>query len=162
VPVGELYGMCLHSGLLRAMAPFQGDGVRRHEFPVFKENLPRWVAQHRGKYVPIIVGDPAYDRRPASIPPTPQFLSLSTSPEKGVRPLVVKCSARSVPPRAPSDVPSYRTISARRCFPSAGGTRRVPRILPLPAPAGIRRLRVGSTGWPAAARGNDSDRRDSE
>lgn len=60
VPVGELYGMCLHSGLMRPMAPFQGDGVRRHEFPVFKENLPRWVAQHRGKFVPIIVGDPAY------------------------------------------------------------------------------------------------------
>lgn len=60
VPVGELYGMCLHSGLLRAMAPFQGDGVRRHEFPVFKENLPRWVGPDRGKLVPIIVGDPAY------------------------------------------------------------------------------------------------------
>lgn len=60
VPVGELYGMCLHSGLLRAMAPFQGDGVRRHEFPVFKENLPRWVGPDRGKLVPVIVGDPAY------------------------------------------------------------------------------------------------------
>lgn len=60
VPVGELYGMCLHSGLMRPMAPFQGDGVRRHEFPVFKEHLPRWVAQHRGKFVPIVVGDPAY------------------------------------------------------------------------------------------------------
>lgn len=60
VPVGELYGMCLHSGLLRAMAPFQGDGVRRHEWPVFKEHLPRWLRQDRGKYVPIIIGDPAY------------------------------------------------------------------------------------------------------
>lgn len=60
VPIGELYGMCLHSGLLRAMAPFQGDGVRRHELPVFKEHLPRWMWQDRGKYVPIIVGDPAY------------------------------------------------------------------------------------------------------
>ncbi|MEO6752972.1 MAG: hypothetical protein ABIZ04_12390 [Opitutus sp.] len=60
VPVGELYGLCLHSGRLRAMAPFQGDGVRRHEFPVFKEHLPRWVRQDRGKFVPIIVGDPAY------------------------------------------------------------------------------------------------------
>lgn len=60
VPVGELYGMCLHSGLLRAMAPFQGDGVRRHEFPVFKENLPRWVGRDRSKVVPIIVGDPAF------------------------------------------------------------------------------------------------------
>jgi hypothetical protein len=60
VPVGELYGMCLHSGLLRAMARFQGDGMRRHEFPVFQENLPRWVGPDRGKLVPVIVGDPAY------------------------------------------------------------------------------------------------------
>lgn len=60
VPVGELYGLCLHSGMLRAMAPFQGDGMRRHEFPVFKEHLPRWVTQDRGKLIPIIVGDPAY------------------------------------------------------------------------------------------------------
>lgn len=60
VPVGELYGLCLHSGMLRSMATFQGDGTRRHEFPVFKEHLPRWVAQDRGKLMPIIVGDPAY------------------------------------------------------------------------------------------------------
>ncbi len=60
VPVGGLYGMCLHSGLLRPMASFQGDGVRRHEFPVFKENLPRWVWQQKGKLMPIVVGDPAY------------------------------------------------------------------------------------------------------
>lgn len=60
VPVGELYGMCLHLGLLRAMAPFQGDGVRRHELPVFKGHLPRWVWRDQGKCVPIIIGDPAY------------------------------------------------------------------------------------------------------
>lgn len=60
VPVGELYGMCLHSGLLRAMASFQGDGVRRHELPVFKEHLPRWLWQDRGQLVPVIIGDPAY------------------------------------------------------------------------------------------------------
>jgi len=60
VPVGELYGMCLHSGLMRAMALFQGEGARRHEFPVFKENLPRWVCPARGKFMPIIVGDPAF------------------------------------------------------------------------------------------------------
>lgn len=60
VPVGELYGMCLHTGLLRAMASFQGDGMRRHELPVFKEYLPRWLRQDRGKLIPIIVGDPAY------------------------------------------------------------------------------------------------------
>jgi hypothetical protein len=58
--VGLLYGLCLHSGLQRALVPFQGDGVRRHEWPVFKQHLPRWLAQDRGEQIPIVVGDPAY------------------------------------------------------------------------------------------------------
>jgi len=60
VSVGLLYGLCLHSGLQRALVPFQGDGVRHHEFPVFKQHLPRWLQQDRGKQLPIVVGDPAY------------------------------------------------------------------------------------------------------
>ena len=60
VSVGLLYGLCLHTGLQRAPVPFQVDGVRRHEFPVFQQHLPRWLQQDRGKKVPIVVGDPAY------------------------------------------------------------------------------------------------------
>ena len=60
VAVGQLYGLCLHSGLLRSLVPFQGDGVRRHEFPVFKENWTRWLRQDRGQKMPIVVADPAY------------------------------------------------------------------------------------------------------
>ena len=60
VSVGLLYGLCLHSGLQRALVPFQGDGVRRHEWPVFQQHLPRWLAQDRGTEIPIVVGDPAY------------------------------------------------------------------------------------------------------
>ena len=60
ISVGLLYGLCLHSGLQRALVPFQVDGVRRHEFPVFKQHLPRWLQQDHGKKVPIVVGDPAY------------------------------------------------------------------------------------------------------
>jgi hypothetical protein len=60
VPVGQLYGLCLHSGLMRALVPFQGDGVRHHEFPVFKENWMRWLRQDRGEKMPIAVVDPAY------------------------------------------------------------------------------------------------------
>src|SRR6266700_1895426 len=60
VPVGQLYGLCLHSGLLRALAPFQGDGVQRHEFPVFQRNWTRWLRQDRGELMPIVVADPAY------------------------------------------------------------------------------------------------------
>lgn len=60
VSVGLLYGLCLHSGLQRALVPFQGDGVRRHEWPVFKQHLPSWLAQDRGGLLPIVVGDPAY------------------------------------------------------------------------------------------------------
>ena len=40
--------------------PFQVDGVRRHEWPVFKQSLPPWLRQDRGTKVPIVVGDPAY------------------------------------------------------------------------------------------------------
>ena len=60
VPVGELYGLCLHSGLMRALVPFQGEGVRRHEFPVFKQHWTRWLHQDRGKKMPIVVADPAF------------------------------------------------------------------------------------------------------
>ena len=60
VSVGLIYGLCLHSGLQRALVPFQGDGVRRHEFPVFKQHLPSWLKADRGKTVPIVIGDPAY------------------------------------------------------------------------------------------------------
>jgi Transposase DDE domain len=60
VSVGLLYGLCLHTGLQRALVPFQVDGVHRHEFPVFKQHLPRWLERDRGKKVPIVIGDPAY------------------------------------------------------------------------------------------------------
>ena len=60
VSVGLLYGLCLHSGLQRALVPFQGDGVHRHEWPVFKQHLPRWLATDRGEKLPIVIGDPAY------------------------------------------------------------------------------------------------------
>lgn len=60
VSVGQIYGLCLHSGLLRALGPFQGDGTRHHEFPVFKENWTRWLRQDRGEKMPIAVVDPAY------------------------------------------------------------------------------------------------------
>jgi hypothetical protein len=60
VPVGLLFGLCLHSGLLRPLAPFQGDGVHRHEFPVFCAHWPRWLAQDRGTLMPLAVVDPAY------------------------------------------------------------------------------------------------------
>lgn len=60
ISVGLLYGLCLHSGLQRTPVPFQVDGVRRHEFPVFKQHLPRWLQQDRRPLLPIVVGDPAY------------------------------------------------------------------------------------------------------
>ena len=60
VSVGLLYGLGLHTGWQRALTPLQGDGVRRHEWPVFKQHLPNWLAQdHRG-LLPIVIGDPAY------------------------------------------------------------------------------------------------------
>lgn len=60
VPVGQIYGLCLHTGLMRSLAPFQGDGVRRHEFPVFQDNWTRWLRQDRGELMPLVIADPAY------------------------------------------------------------------------------------------------------
>jgi hypothetical protein len=60
VSVGHLYGLCLHTGLLRALVPFQGDGAHHHEFPVFKQNWTRWLRQDPKPLMPIAVVDPAY------------------------------------------------------------------------------------------------------
>ena len=59
-PSGLTYGLCLHSGLLRPLARFQGDGVRRHEWPVFKEHWRKWLINEPRKGMPIVVADPAY------------------------------------------------------------------------------------------------------
>jgi hypothetical protein len=60
VSCGLTYGLCLHSGLVRPLAQFQGDGVRRHEWPVFKERWRRWLTGERRPGMPIVVVDPAY------------------------------------------------------------------------------------------------------
>lgn len=57
---GMTYGLCLHTGLLRPLARFQGDGVRQHEWPVFKKNWNRWTLDEPRPCMPIIVVDPAY------------------------------------------------------------------------------------------------------
>lgn len=59
-PSGLTYGLCLHTGLLRPLARFQGDGVRRHEWPVFKEHWRKWLVDEPRKGMPIVVADPAY------------------------------------------------------------------------------------------------------
>ena len=60
VSVGVLYGLCLHFGLQRPLVPFQGDGVRHHELPIFKQQLPDWLKTDRRQQMPILIGDPAY------------------------------------------------------------------------------------------------------
>ena len=60
VPAGLLYGLCLHSGLMRPMDQFQGDGKRRHEWPVFKKGWRAWLARDQRPLLPIAVVDPAY------------------------------------------------------------------------------------------------------
>ncbi len=56
---GMTYGLCLHTGLLRPLARFQGDGVRQHEWPVFKKNWMHWTVDEPRPGMPIIVVDPA-------------------------------------------------------------------------------------------------------
>ncbi|MGH8016910.1 MAG: hypothetical protein ACREIA_01255, partial [Opitutaceae bacterium] len=60
VAAGMIYGLCLHSGLVRPMAPFKGDGRHGHEFPVFKKHYEQWLRRDKGEQMPIFIGDPAY------------------------------------------------------------------------------------------------------
>jgi hypothetical protein len=60
VPSGMIYGLCLHTGMMRAMDRFQGDGRRRHEWPVFEKQWRRWLVDEPRPGMPIVVVDPAY------------------------------------------------------------------------------------------------------
>jgi hypothetical protein len=60
VSSGTIYVLCLHIGLLRALAPYQGNGKRRHELPVFKENWRECLTGEPRKGMAIAVVDPAY------------------------------------------------------------------------------------------------------
>jgi hypothetical protein len=60
VSSGMTYGLCLHTGLLRPLARFQGDGLRQHEWPVFKDNWQRWTRDEHRPGMPVVVVDPAY------------------------------------------------------------------------------------------------------
>ena len=60
VPPGSIYMLCLHTGLLRALAVYQGDGKRRHELPVFKENWREALVEEPRKGMPIVVVDRGY------------------------------------------------------------------------------------------------------
>jgi len=59
----SLYLLCLHTGLVHNLCPVQGEGLYRHEMPVFRERLPAWLAQQKPSaktLPPILVLDPAY------------------------------------------------------------------------------------------------------
>jgi hypothetical protein len=63
VAPNSLYLLCLHTGLLQNLSPVQGDGVYRHEMPVFRQHLPGWLQkqpQRRNGQPPILVLDPAF------------------------------------------------------------------------------------------------------
>ena len=63
VPPKSLYLLCLHTGLLHNLCPVQGEGVWRHEMPVFRERLPAWLQRRpgrKGSRPPILVLDPAF------------------------------------------------------------------------------------------------------
>ena len=60
VSVGVTYGLCLHSGLMRPLACFQGDGQRGHEWPTFKQSWHKWLRLDKRPMLPVIVADPAY------------------------------------------------------------------------------------------------------
>lgn len=63
VSANSLYVLCLHSGLLMNLGAVQGDGVHRHEMPVFRHKIVDWLQRHAGRrsgHKPILVADPAF------------------------------------------------------------------------------------------------------
>jgi hypothetical protein len=60
VASGSIYMLCLHTGLTRLLAQYQGDGQRRHELPVFKEHWRKYLEGEPRKGMVIMVADPAY------------------------------------------------------------------------------------------------------
>lgn len=63
VSANNLYVLCLHSGLLCNLGAVQGDGVHRHEMPVFRQRVVAWLTQRgadRRQPRPILVLDPAF------------------------------------------------------------------------------------------------------
>ncbi len=63
VSANNLYVLCLHSGLLCNLGAVQGDGIHRHEMPVFRQQVVAWLAQRgadRLQLRPILVLDPAF------------------------------------------------------------------------------------------------------
>lgn len=60
VSPGMIYGLCLHTGLVRPLEPFQGDGRHGHELPVFKKHHVKWLRLEDRAEMPIVIGDPAY------------------------------------------------------------------------------------------------------
>lgn len=64
VAPNTLYLLCLHSGLLLNLAVVQGDGLYRHEMPVFRQALPAVLRQElpgrKANRAPLFVIDPAF------------------------------------------------------------------------------------------------------
>jgi hypothetical protein len=62
VSANSLHLLCLRTGLLANFGAVQGDGVRRHEMPAFRERLQAWLPKQRfpQKRRPLLVGDPAF------------------------------------------------------------------------------------------------------
>lgn len=59
----NLYGLCLHTGLMHNLGAVQGDGRYRHEMPVLRQQLPGWlkgIKRGKGRKAPILVLDPAF------------------------------------------------------------------------------------------------------
>lgn len=64
VAVNSLYLLCLHSGLLCPLGPVQGNGIYRHELPVFRRAAARWIQRQgqrrKNSPAPLFLLDPAF------------------------------------------------------------------------------------------------------
>lgn len=122
VPAGMIYGLCLHSGLVRPMAPFQGDGRHGHEFPVFKTHHGKWLRLDEREEMPIVIGDPAYiDVQYWSLKKIRREAIIITREKENMKPEIIAANPFD------SGDPVNRGVEADETagYPSGGHLRRI-------------------------------------
>jgi hypothetical protein len=90
VPPGSLYALNLRQGILHALAPHQGDGLRSHEVKIFKKVLSGHIARRAIPARAILVADMAYiDNRYWSLLrlASPEAPALITRQKENMKPL---------------------------------------------------------------------------
>ena len=106
VSANNLYVLSLHNGLLFNLGAVQGDGIHRHEMPVFRKRILQWLrrpgAKRRGPK-PIIAADPAFVDHAfwTLMALDPDGIEIITRTKSNMKPIIY--NARGWDPRHPAN-----------------------------------------------------------